>query len=179
MAGPLEGRYKRLHRRLQQRRTVATAGSRLKYCDLLWGGSPANGPGSNLNPPPIHFHQPSTLIIQTTPNHCMISSQPKSNILTIHGFTPLKPISQSMVFEKTLPRYQTTMPFHTGHKPTENTPYGIKKQRAQACHTICDRFVLSQTESHRQSNIVLPQHDSITGQKHSDMKNYFAFRPMP
>jgi hypothetical protein len=30
MAGPREGRYKRLHRRLQQRRTVAAARSRLK-----------------------------------------------------------------------------------------------------------------------------------------------------
>ena len=36
------------------------------------------------------------LIIQTTPNHCMISSHTKSNCLTIHGFNPLKPISQPM-----------------------------------------------------------------------------------
>ena len=73
------------------------------------------------------------LIIQTTPNHYMISSQIKSNCLTIHGFNPLKPISQSMVFEKTLPKAPNNyaIRFHTGHKHNENTPYGIKKT---GCH---------------------------------------------
>ena len=60
----------------------------------------------------------------------MISSQIKSNCLTIHGFNPLKPISQSMVFEKTLPKAPNNyaIRFHTGHKHNENTPYRIKNR---------------------------------------------------
>src|SRR6185312_9020124 len=52
------------------------------------GQNPIRNP-TNPFPPykssPPNPIQPSTLIIQTTPNHCIISSQTKLNCLTVHG----------------------------------------------------------------------------------------------
>ena len=68
--------------------------------NLQMGQNPIRNP-TNPFPPykssPPNPIQPSTLIIQTTPNHCIISSQTKLNCLTVHGFNPLESISQSMV----------------------------------------------------------------------------------
>ena len=68
--------------------------------NLQMGQNPIRNP-TNPFPPykssPPNQIQPSTLIIQTTPNHCIISSQTKLNCLTVHGFNPLESISQSKV----------------------------------------------------------------------------------
>jgi hypothetical protein len=70
------------------------------WFNLQMGQNPIRNP-TNPFPPykssPPNQIQPSTLIIQTTPNHCIISSQTKLNCLTVHGFNPLESISQSMV----------------------------------------------------------------------------------